>query len=70
LRGSTIKVESREEIYDRIKRSPDWASAYVLALMDSPKARSLRRTHTEQHAEYDPYAYSMPRSRGEHNPYA
>ena len=58
LSGSTIQVASREEIYAKIGRSPDFASAYVLALMDTPKravlsdllggARADRR-------EYNPY---------------
>lgn len=70
LRGATIKVESREEIFDRIKRSPDWASAYVLALMDSPKATDLRRTHTEPRREYDPYEMQRATpARKDHNPY-
>jgi hypothetical protein len=37
LQGKKIKVESREDIVSRIGRSPDFASAYVLGLMDTPK---------------------------------
>ncbi|HEU4458110.1 MAG TPA: terminase [Methylibium sp.] len=37
LRGISIFVHSRDEIVKRIGRSPDWASAYVLALIDTPK---------------------------------
>lgn len=37
LKGSKIKVESREDIIDRIGRSPDFASAYILALIETPK---------------------------------
>lgn len=37
LQGSRIKVESRDEIVDRIGRSPDFASAYILALIQTPK---------------------------------
>lgn len=37
LQGKKIKVESREDIVSRIGRSPDFASAYILALMDTPK---------------------------------
>lgn len=37
LQGSKIRVESREEIVERIGRSPDFASAYCLALMHTPK---------------------------------
>jgi hypothetical protein len=68
VQGKTVYVESREQIEARIHRSPDWGTAFVLALIDTPKVENLR-THTGPHAEYDPYAYSMPRSRGEHNPY-
>jgi hypothetical protein len=69
LRGATIKVESRDEIVKRIGRSPDWASAYILALIDTPKIADLR-THGATRGEYDPYAYQMPRRRqADHNPY-
>lgn len=69
LRGATIKVESRDEIVKRIGRSPDWASAYILALIDTPKIADLR-THGATRGEYDPYAYQMPRTRqADHNPY-
>ena len=37
LRGSKIQVESRDEIVKRIGRSPDFASAYLLALMNTPR---------------------------------
>lgn len=37
LVGKNIVVESREEIIDRIGRSPDYASAFILALLDTPK---------------------------------
>jgi len=33
----TIKVESREDIIDRVGRSPDRATAVVLANIDTPK---------------------------------
>lgn len=57
LRGATIEVESRDEIIKRIGRSPDWASAYCLALIDTPKldhkvAESVRKRRTE----HNPYA--------------
>lgn len=35
--GAAIRVESREDIVARIGRSPDFASAYLLAMMDIPK---------------------------------
>jgi len=54
VQAATIQVESREEIHKRIGRSPDWASAYILALIDTPPLDLLRR---------------MSRS-GSHNPFA
>lgn len=56
VQGSEIKVESREEIIDRIGRSPDWASAYILALMDTPRFADLQGTDDYQAQTYDPYA--------------
>ena len=38
-----IKVESREDIIERIGRSPDWASAYVLAAIETPKRGHISR---------------------------
>jgi hypothetical protein len=39
LSGSKIKVESRDEIMARTGRSPDFASAYILALIETPKIK-------------------------------
>lgn len=69
LRGKVIQVESRDDIIARIHRSPDFASAAILALIDTPKIRDLQRTHTADAREYDPYAYQKPRSGREYNPY-
>lgn len=59
LSGMTIKVESREDIVKRVGRSPDRASALVLALMDTPKVPQLRYLDRESAPdnvlEYDPY---------------
>lgn len=58
LSGMTIKVESREAIIDRVGRSPDRASAIILAAIDTPKVADLRKTSSDR-AEvlrYDPYA--------------
>lgn len=41
LVGSTISVASREEIFAKIGRSPDFGSAYILALIDTPKRALL-----------------------------
>lgn len=68
VKGKVIEVESREEIIDRIKRSPDWASAYILALRDTPKmnyvAEIKRRNNEGQVSGHDPYAGMS------HDPYA
>lgn len=37
LQGSKIRVESRDEIVERIGRSPDFGSAYILALIQTAK---------------------------------
>ncbi len=58
MSGTTIKVESRDDIIDRIGRSPDRATAYLLALMDTPKQRDLRRgSDREEVLNHDPYAH-------------
>lgn len=59
----TIYVESREEIIKRIGRSPDLASAYIMALLDTPKASSFASgtSQANRGSEYDPYANLMPR---------
>lgn len=54
LSGSTIYVASREQIMEKIGRSPDYGSAYVLALMDTPKRESLPGARTRERREYDP----------------
>lgn len=58
LTGSKIMVESREDIVKRIGRSPDWASAAILALIDTPKLPTLRAlgVHNSAQREHDPYA--------------
>lgn len=58
LSGMTIKVESREDIVKRVGRSPDRASAVILAAMDTPKVPQLRyldRMTDESPLAYDPY---------------
>lgn len=54
LSGATLQVASREQIIDRIGRSPDYGSAYVLALMDTPKQSAIMATRARR--DYDPYA--------------
>ena len=55
LKGSAIYVSSREEVIDKIGRSPDHASAVFLASMDTPKAADIKRQ------------YARP-TRGDYNP--
>lgn len=53
--GRTIKVESRDDIIKRTGRSPDLASAYVLALIDVPKISALRAADSRIDVlHYDP----------------
>ena len=56
--STNIKVESREDIVKRIGRSPDFGSAYTLALMDTPKdsIRDAIGQPTNSRMEYDPFA--------------
>lgn len=75
LAGREIYVESREDIVKRIGRSPDYASAYLLALMDTPKrvnllaAMGIRPEKTN--GEYDPYERMARQTRSvEYDPYA
>lgn len=55
IRGAKIYVDSLEDIMRRIGRSPDLATAYILALMDTPK-RLVPRRREPRATEYDPYA--------------
>jgi len=57
LSGASIKVASREEIIAKIGRSPDFGSAYVLALMDTPKRAMLAAAGgPRSRLDYDPFA--------------
>lgn len=57
LSGMTIKVEGREDIVKRVGRSPDRASAVVLALIDTPKLRDLRAMgdNDKHNLDWNPY---------------
>lgn len=68
LSAATIKVESRESIYKRIGRSPDWASAYILALIDTPKMDVVRRMRNS--GSHDPYSGIQDQSFGGYDPLA
>ncbi len=55
--GYVVQVESREDIIDRIGKSPDLASAFILALIDIPKIDVLRVVGGRQEVtNYDPMA--------------
>lgn len=54
LQGAEVYVESREDIVKKLGRSPDYASAYCLALMDTPKTQELLNRITRGRT-YDPY---------------
>lgn len=57
LSGPVIKVASREDIVAKIGRSPDYGSAYVLALIDTPKRSVLQAVGRQNRPnDYDPYA--------------
>jgi hypothetical protein len=58
LVGQAIAVAPREEIIKRIGRSPDYGSAYVLALIDSPKRHKVQQAMglgPGLNKDYDPY---------------
>lgn len=59
MSGARVKVESRDEILKRIGRSPDRGTAYILALMDTPKSAAIREKYSGSknvRRTYDPYA--------------
>lgn len=57
MSGKTIYVQSREEIVEDIGRSPDAATAVILALIDTPNEWKVRRASEERkQAAYDPIA--------------
>lgn len=58
LSGKTVKVEGREDIVKRVGRSPDKATAIVLALIDAPKVARIRAANAALEVmAYDPYAH-------------
>lgn len=70
-RGAKIYVESREDIIDRIKRSPDLATAYILALIDTPKLSKVAGARNPARIDYDPYDQGQPSpARREYDPYS
>lgn len=55
IQGASLRVESRDDIVKRIGRSPDWASAYILALIDTPHVGDITKSMNTARMEYDPY---------------
>lgn len=55
LRGAVIHVQGREDIVKSIGRSPDYGSAYCLALMDTMKMRTAHELLRGPGQEYDPF---------------
>ncbi len=53
--GPIIQVASSEEIKLKIGRSPDFGSAFVLALMDTPKHSRVLAMTKGQRRQWDPY---------------
>ena len=41
---------------EKIGRSPDYGSAYVLALLGTPKRATVEATGQKRRGEYDPYS--------------
>ena len=57
LAGSAIQVQGRKEIMDKLGKSPDYASAYILGMIDTPKRHALAALAATNRntREYDPY---------------
>jgi len=56
MSGLTLQVEGREDIVKRLGRSPDHGSAYILALMDTPRHADLLGggAFAKRRLDYDP----------------
>lgn len=57
MTGSAIQVESREEIMKKLGKSPDFGSACILALIDTPKRAAILAlgAAARKVKEWDPY---------------
>jgi len=61
VKGKTIYIESREDLLDpkRLGHSPDVATAYIMAAIETPKVRAIsalqREVEGQQGHNYDPY---------------
>lgn len=69
--GSKIRVEDRRDIIKRLGRSPDWATAYVLALLVSRAPKSPVEPMPGQYHPLTHLQESLHRKRGGlHDPFA
>lgn len=59
-RGKEIYVHSREEVFKKIQRSPDYAVAVFLASMDTPRVSDITGMRNAPAREHDPYANLKP----------
>lgn len=62
LNGTAIKVAGRDEIVAKIGRSPDWGTAYVLALTPTPKRAAFAAASRPASANYSPMELARRRS--------
>lgn len=71
ISGRTIKVESREDIIKRLGYSPDTASGFFLANIQTPKLHEYRPAAKKiaERNSYDPYENLTAVSRGEYDPF-
>ena len=71
VQGRVIQVQSREEIWDELKRSVDRATAVILANIATPKMpKRGSGSHTAgQQREHDPYANLAGRISHDYDPY-
>jgi hypothetical protein len=53
--GRVISVESRDEIVKRIGRSPDYASAVLLASIETPRVSDFAQTNRPARPPHNPY---------------
>ena len=50
------QAEPKKDVKKRLGRSPDYGSAYVLALLDTPKRAVVAAMGQKRRREYDPYS--------------
>lgn len=74
MSGDRVQVEGREEIIKRLGRSPDFASALILAMLETPKRHTATVRRATPRGEYNPIDNDGFRaavaSGYDHDPYA